>query len=405
MSQSLYNDKFFEAHERDARESARAMLPLLFEFVRPASVVDFGCGWGTWLVEFQAAGVTEYLGLDGDYVDRAKLHIEPARFLARDLTRLVELERRFEMAVCLEVAEHLRPEFAETLVASLVRAAPLVLFSGAIPLQHGTGHYNEQWPEYWQEIFRRHDYVVVDCLRRAMWNDRRIGSWYRQNTLLFVQRSRLEAYPRLKAAYEQAGPNPPLSLVHPEFYLQHYLSLVSQWRSTQCQAVRRALRLRELVLVAFPDWSLPGQLVRAQICHLLAVLAQRADRGQVSLVVHSGSPAQSADAEWVKQWCAEMPPDLGALLAEGPGVCPIPDSFNRTDWDILLDGAEWRVSLSPENRAAILACGAEQFPAISLDRIQTEQSLARVRMAGCGFRGYPPPPKLSTSTTVERTTT
>lgn len=392
MSDTLYDDSFFEFHEQGARDSARAMVPVLFEFIRPASIVDFGCGWGTWLVEFKAAGVTDYLGIDGEYVDRAKLQIDPERFLARDLTQPVQLDRRFELAMCLEVAEHLPQEFAEPLVASLVRAAPIVLFSGAIPLQQGTGHYNEQWPEYWNEIFKRHDYVVIDCLRRPMWDNQSIETWYRQNTLLFVQRSRLPEYPRLKAAFEKAGPNPPLSLVHPEFYLQRHIYLENHWRDAQCQAMRLALRLRELALVVFPDWSLPSPQVQAQMRTLLAAMGAHADRARSSLVIHLGPQPLPAITELVKQWGTGMPPELVPLLAKGPELCAINDTFNRAQWEILLDGIEWRVSLAAENRQAIVAAGAEQFPTISVDRIKTVQSLARQRLAGFGRRGYPVDP-------------
>ncbi len=49
--------------------------------------MDVGCGIGTWLTEFKAAGISDYLGVDGDYVSREQLHhrcraIRASRFVA-----------------------------------------------------------------------------------------------------------------------------------------------------------------------------------------------------------------------------------------------------------------------------------------------------------------------------------
>lgn len=102
----------------------------------PGKVVDVGCATGYWLAAFSSRGVGSVLGIDGDYVDWGSLRIDPASFVAHDLTHLpLPVEDRFDLALCMEVAEHLPPESATPLVAELVRLAPLVLFSAAIPDQ------------------------------------------------------------------------------------------------------------------------------------------------------------------------------------------------------------------------------------------------------------------------------
>jgi hypothetical protein len=63
--------------------------------------------------------------------------------------------RTFDLAICLEVAEHLPPEAAEGFIDSLTRLAPVVLFSAAITFQVGNQHLNGQWPDYWATLFRR----------------------------------------------------------------------------------------------------------------------------------------------------------------------------------------------------------------------------------------------------------
>jgi len=50
----------------------------------------------------------------------------------------------------------------------------LVLFAAGLPLQGGTNHINEQWPEYWWKHFKARGYEVVDFIRREFWNNSRV---------------------------------------------------------------------------------------------------------------------------------------------------------------------------------------------------------------------------------------
>lgn len=79
--------------------------------------------------------------------------------------------RNFDLAVSLQVAEHLPPSSAKGFIDSLAKLAPVVLFSAAIPLQAGAEHLNEQWPEYWAALFKTHDYLPIDCIRGRMSGD------------------------------------------------------------------------------------------------------------------------------------------------------------------------------------------------------------------------------------------
>ena len=88
--------------------------------------------------------------------------------------------------MCLEVAEHLPETAAASLVESLVNLSSVVLFSAAIPMQGGTNHINEQWPEYWRRLFQVHGYRMLDLIQREIWKNAAVKFWYRQNTFLFV---------------------------------------------------------------------------------------------------------------------------------------------------------------------------------------------------------------------------
>jgi SAM-dependent methyltransferase len=215
----LYTDEFFDREREGAWRSARTVVPLVRDLVQPKSVVDVGCGQGTWLAVFREYGVEDAFGVDGEYVRRSKLEIPAELFLPLDLQRPFGLNRRFDLVVSLEVAEHLPMESAEGFVGSLVKLGPVILFSAAIPFQGGTGHLNEQWPDYWAALFRCHRFVPVDCLRKRIWQNDDVQAWYAQNTLLFVDHRHLENQPRLKREHELTVASQ-LSVVHPKLYLE-----------------------------------------------------------------------------------------------------------------------------------------------------------------------------------------
>ena len=78
-------------------------------------------------------------------------------------------------------------------MAALVEAAPVVLFSAAIPHQGGVSHVNEQWQSYWWELFGAHGYVAVDCIRPRIFSDPRVEWWYRQNIVVYCEPGRVPA--------------------------------------------------------------------------------------------------------------------------------------------------------------------------------------------------------------------
>jgi SAM-dependent methyltransferase len=209
-----YDRRYFADHRDEALASARVLVPHLLALVRPRSVVDVGCGVGAWLSVFGEHGVRDVLGVDGDHVPRDQLMIPPSAFRAGDLSAPLRLDRTFDLALSLEVAEHLPAGSAETLLDTLAGPAPVVVFSAAIPMQGGTGHVNEQWQSHWAGLFSNRGFVAVDAVRPAVWDDPRVAWWYRQNTVVYVREDRLGAYPALEAARGRTSERM-LDLVHP----------------------------------------------------------------------------------------------------------------------------------------------------------------------------------------------
>lgn len=165
--------------------AAEEVLPLLIEKLHPSSVLDVGCGLGTWLKVAKDLGIKEVFGIDGASKDKEQLKISPDEFSEIDLRRPLNLSKKFDLVLCLEVVEHLPPECAEILIQSLCNHADIVLFSAAIPNQGGCGHVNEQWPKYWIDLFAKKGFKAFDYVRPFFWENEKVDLWYRQNMILF----------------------------------------------------------------------------------------------------------------------------------------------------------------------------------------------------------------------------
>lgn len=209
-----YTPEFYAHRHESTVYSAEVILPLVLKELPPVhAAIDIGCGVGTWLSVLRQHGVADIHGCDGDWVDRGVLSIPPECFEHIDLSRCIpSVQRRYDLAISLEVAEHLPATRAAQFVSFLTALADHVLFSAAIPGQGGTHHVNEQWPRYWAELFEARGYRSVDCIRPHVWHDAKIPFWYRQNALLFVNRG-------LPDGIETS--QMPLDLVHPELYRSH----------------------------------------------------------------------------------------------------------------------------------------------------------------------------------------
>jgi SAM-dependent methyltransferase len=163
---------------------AAAALSTILHSKIPASVLDVGCGTGTWMRAAIDLGVKTVRGVDGILVPDCKLLIDKALVEQHDLTKPFDFGAKFELVLCLEVGEHLPQSAAPGFVASITTHADTALFSAACPEQPGQNHVNCQWPAYWQELFNKYGFVCADSVRWNIWTDALIEPWYRQNMFL-----------------------------------------------------------------------------------------------------------------------------------------------------------------------------------------------------------------------------
>ena len=197
--------------DREEYASARVVMARVLGLTGARSVVDVGCGSGAWTQACRDLGVPEVVGIDGSGVppDRRR----GREVVEHDLARPLDLGRRFSLAICVDVGEHLAPQRAAGLVAELTALAPIVLFSAAVPGQARTPHANDRWPEYWVALFEAHGWTCRDAIRPWVRTNEDVAWWHRQTAYLAVG-------PATEAAYTSF---PRLAAVRPEHPVDYLL--------------------------------------------------------------------------------------------------------------------------------------------------------------------------------------
>ncbi len=187
-----YDEDFYKTNYTPSYNSAKQIVPMIMKRLKPQSVVDVGCGSGTWIKVFNENGIKDSLGID--FHDE-NIIIPKNNFLKHDLRKKLNLDNRFELAISLEVAEHIETKYSQLFVDNLVSLSDIVLFSAATPKQEGHNHINEQWHNYWVRLFRDRGYIAIDLIRPLIILNDSIESDYRQNIILFVKYQKLQDNP------------------------------------------------------------------------------------------------------------------------------------------------------------------------------------------------------------------
>lgn len=212
-----YGVDFYSTRHQKTLYSAKTILSVLLDRMpKVHSAVDIGCGVGTWLAVLKEMGVEKVCGFDGEWVDKKLLEIATEDFNQIDLSKPFQVKRKYDLAISLEVAEHLPSNRAVDFVSSLAKLSDYVLFSAAIPYQGGSNHINEEWQDYWIKLFENIGYIAHDFIRKTIWDDEKIPYWYKQNIILFSASSEKE-----KITHECHFDNltMPFNIVHPELYI------------------------------------------------------------------------------------------------------------------------------------------------------------------------------------------
>ena len=190
-STELYDSAYFDYGESIKIPSAPAIADFIVREFNPSSVVDVGCGTGVYLEQLRSRGV-EVLGIEHAQAALERSRIGRGLILDHDLRQPLAIDRRFDLAISFEVAEHLGPEYATLFVQSLCALSDTVLFTAAVPGQGGVGHINEQPLEYWISLFWQFGYgldITRTARLRHEFAEANAPYWLRYNLAVFLRSS------------------------------------------------------------------------------------------------------------------------------------------------------------------------------------------------------------------------
>jgi hypothetical protein len=217
-------------------KSASKLAPIIIEKFHPLSLMDVGCGNGSWLKVFMQCGIQDVLGVDGEWILENQLLVPRHLIHIHDLTKSLHLARRFDLVLCLEVAEHINEKYAATLVNSLAEHSDLIVFSAAVPGQPGDHHVNLQPPNYWATLFNKKGYYTFDIIRPLIWDDSDIHWWYRQNIFIASKHN-----------YQGMQSENIRHIIHPEFLtLKEQLTVIQMEEQRKMKSTSLTLFLRNL---------------------------------------------------------------------------------------------------------------------------------------------------------------
>lgn len=191
INKQLYDRDFYTLRDQRTRHAAEVIFDILMMYnVKVDSIADLGGGVGTFLsVAKQKYNLDDrnIFLLEREYV-KDYIVVEPVSYIPTDLENKITLNRKVDVAMSLEVAEHLTPTRAESYIDDLCGLSDCIIFSAAAYRQGGTNHINEQRLSYWIEKFDTRGYMPVDIFRPRIQYDGKIAFWYRQNVILYLRK-------------------------------------------------------------------------------------------------------------------------------------------------------------------------------------------------------------------------
>lgn len=206
-----YNSQYYKKHLSGSYLSAKEILKYLINNLPISSIIDFGCGAGTWCLAAKELGIKIITGIDLHSYDSSYMLLPQNSYLKYDLRHALNLNQKYDLVISVEVAEHIDNSYSNIFIENLCRHGDLILFSAAMPFQGGTEHINEQPCSYWMNIFKIHNYLPLDCIRPHFWNTPEVEIWYKNNCILYIKK---EIYHRIIEMI--ALDSFPIDIVHPD---------------------------------------------------------------------------------------------------------------------------------------------------------------------------------------------
>jgi hypothetical protein len=201
MTEKVYTKEYFEKIQQEEALQAFRLERILYDLYKPRSVIDWGCANGLYLEPFMTDDGCEVLGIENASVAIEMRHPD-IRIIKADMTQSISLTpvnmqpvgvdlsapaNKFDMALCIEVLEHIEEKYASVAVGNICRSSDRLVVSIAREWQTGPGHLNLKPIEYWIQKFGwngfRVDNKTTLDVREKMGDGYHLG-WITNNLLI-----------------------------------------------------------------------------------------------------------------------------------------------------------------------------------------------------------------------------
>lgn len=144
------------------------------------TILDFGCSRGLMVKTLNELGydcygidATQHKNMIPEYLDKI--------FNSTDFRDEFDLNRKFDLIICMEVAEHIECPFSSVLVKNITKHSDLIYFSACPPDTNKPHihHPNEQPMEFWVNLFKYYDFELLTPINNLS-NRREDGVFFKK---------------------------------------------------------------------------------------------------------------------------------------------------------------------------------------------------------------------------------
>ena len=190
MNKEIYNEKYHIGRNDMTRYAAQVVIGELIKIMDIKTAIDLGGAIGVWIDELKKQLGEKFISgyvVDGDYI-KDEIKLVKDNYITHDLEERFSIDKKFDIAISLETAEHLTPERGESFVEDLTKLSDVILFSACIPVGESIDHLNEREVSYWAKLFDMNGYRAFDIIRPNIQHKKNIPWWYRNNIILYCKK-------------------------------------------------------------------------------------------------------------------------------------------------------------------------------------------------------------------------
>jgi predicted TPR repeat methyltransferase len=162
----LYDEQYFGERMGWKDEVYSVIAQSIIKHFDPKSLIDIGCGNGVLLESLRAYNVTTK-GIEGSINGVQICTTKGLNVAQYDLRKKIVHTDTFDVAVSIEVAEHIEEEYVDIFIDNVCSFSDTIILTASPVDDGGVYHHNVKDKTYWKEKFLERNYyevVYVDFL-------------------------------------------------------------------------------------------------------------------------------------------------------------------------------------------------------------------------------------------------